>query len=33
MGHYLRRDSRIETIKNIIDPFQKQLNNIEELYK
>ena len=33
MGHYLRRDSRIETIKNIIDPFQKQLNNIEEICK
>jgi hypothetical protein len=33
MGHYLRKDSRIETMKNIIDPFQKQLNNVLELCK
>lgn len=31
MEDYLRRDSRIETIKNIIEPFQKQLNTIIEL--
>jgi hypothetical protein len=31
MGHYLRKDTRIETIKNIIDSFQKQLDKVAEL--
>jgi hypothetical protein len=31
MGHYLRKDNRIETIKNIIEPFQKQLDKVIEL--
>lgn len=33
MTDYLRKDSRIVTIKNIIDPFQKQLNKVAELCK
>ena len=34
MGHYLRRDSRIETIKNIIEVlFKNNLITIEEICK
>lgn len=31
MTHYLRHDTRIETIKNIIAPFQTQFDNVKEL--
>ena len=31
MEHFFREDARIENIKNIIDPFQKQLNNVTKL--
>jgi hypothetical protein len=33
MEHFFRKDTRIENIKNIINPFQKQLNNVAELCK
>lgn len=33
MGHYLRPDTRINVIKNIISPFQLQLNNVNEMCK
>lgn len=33
MGHYLRNDNRIGIVKNIIKPFQLQLNDIENICK
>ena len=33
MGHYLRSDTRINIVKNIISPFQLQLNDVDEMCK
>lgn len=33
MGHSLRFDTRINVIKNIISPFQLQLNSVDEICK
>lgn len=33
MTHYLRNDTRIGIIKNIINPFEKQLDDIKEICK